>query len=102
MAELDEMITSLLQDPKSIEMISSLLSGKDGEAPALPALPDGFDPAKLSKLVKSLGGPPDERTKLLLALRPFLAPSRRQKLDRSIKILKLLKLADEMGGFEIV
>ena len=101
MAELDEMISSILSDPSSMQMVSSLLSGlsdKGDSAPA-PALPDL---EKLAPLVQKLGAPPDERCKLLMALRPFVNSERQQRIDQSIKILKMMSLAQEMGGMGLV
>lgn len=100
MAELDEMISSLLSDPNSMQMISSLLSGLgEKNEPTLPALPD-LD--KLAPLLQKLGGPPDERCKLLMALKPFVNAQRQERIDQSVKLLKLMDLAQEMGGLGIV
>ena len=107
MAELDEMISSILKDPQSMQMVSSLLSGLGGDkeepeksdegAPTLPV-----DLGKLTPLLMKLNGPPDERCKLLLALRPFVSPPRQARIDQSIKLLKMMSLADQMGGLGIV
>ena len=107
MAELDEMISSILKDPQSMQMISSLLSGGekgagDGseKSEADTALP--IDIARLTPLLRKMNGPPDERCRLLLALRPFVSPERQNRIDQSIKILKMMSLASEMGGIGIV
>jgi len=106
-AELDEMISSILKDPQSMQMVSSLLAGLGGEkgetektAADPPALP--IDLAKLTPVLMKLNGPPDERCKLLLALRPFVSPSRQARIDQSVKLLKMMSLADQMGGLGIV
>ena len=109
MAELDEMISSILKDPQSMQTISSLLSGSGGEkgvcdgsekSEADTALP--IDIARLTPLLRKMNGPPDERCRLLLALRPFVSPERQNRIDQSIKILKMMSLASEMGGIGIV
>ena len=106
MAELDEMISSILKDPQSLQTISSLLSGLGGEkeekepAAATPALP--FDIDKLAPVLMKLGAPPDERCKLLMALKPFVSHDRQERIDQSIKILKMMSLAGEMGGIGLV
>lgn len=37
----------------------------------------------------------DSRDKLLRDLKPFLSPEKRDKIDQTIKILKLLKIAEK-------
>ncbi len=108
MAELDEMISSILKDPQSMQMVSSLLSGLGGnkeeaqEAPneSPPALP--FDVTKLAPLLMKMNGPPDERCRLLMALRPFVSHERQERIDQSVKILKMMSLADGIGGLDLV
>ena len=108
MAELDEMISSILKDPQSMQMVSSLLAGlggdkeneKDASVESAPALP--FDINKLAPLLTKMNGPPDERCRLLMALRPFVSQERRERIDQSIKILKMMSLAGEMGGLGLV
>lgn len=106
MAELDEMISSILKDPQSMQMVSSLLGSlggdkeEKGDAVSTPALPLDLD--KLAPLLSKLNAPPDERCKLLLALRPFVSLERQERIDQSIKILKMMSLAGEMGGLGIV
>ena len=110
MAELDEMISSILKDPQSMQMVSSLLSGLGGDKPQpkesenaaedAPALP--FDISKLAPILMKMNGPPDERCKLLLALRPFVSAARQERIDQSVKILKMMSLAGEMGGIGLV
>lgn len=108
MAELDEMISSILKDPQSMQMVSSLLAGlggdkehkKDESIENAPALP--FDVNKLAPLLTKMNAPPDERCRLLMALRPFVSQERRQRIDQSIQILKMMSLAGEMGGLGLV
>ncbi len=107
MAELDEMISSILKDPQSLQTISSLLSGlggekeeKDNSGGTAPAL--AFDVDKLAPVLMKLNAPPDERCKLLIALRPFVSHERQERIDQSIKILKMMSLASEMGGIGLV
>ncbi len=105
MAELDEMLSSILKDPQSLQTISSLLSNLGGEkeekeSPVSAALP--FDVEKLAPVLMKLNAPPDDRCKLLMALRPFVSNQRQERIDQSIKILKMMSLAGEMGGLGIV
>lgn len=100
MAQLDEMLTSLLSDPKNMEMLSSLLSGAGQEN--TPVLPAGLDMEKLGAMAQKLSGPPDERCRLLLALRPFVDRTRQERIDQSVKLLKLMSVAESMGGLGLV
>lgn len=99
MAQLEDMISSLLSDPKSMQMISSLLGNGEAEAPALP---DTKQLEQLGGVLKKLGGPPDERCQLLMALRPFVEPARRERIDQSVQLLKLMSLAESVGGLGLV
>ena len=49
-----------------------------------------------------INGPPDDRCKLLLALRPFVSAERQTRIDQSVRILKMMSLASEMGGLDLV
>ncbi len=105
MAELDEMISSILKDPQSLQTISSLISNLGGEKEEKETsvgatLP--FDVDKLAPVLMKLNAPPDERCKLLLALKPFVSHQRQERIEQSIKILKMMSLAGEMGGLGIV
>ena len=96
MDELSEKLSSLLSDPSGMEkikaMAQSLMSGEEQTAPE-PA-PD-IDPVALTRILgmlKSSGGD-DHRIRLLKALKPNLSPERQPRVDKAIKILKLLELA---------
>lgn len=62
----------------------------------------GFDFSAVMKIGGLLGAASsdDKNTGLLLALRPHLSPNRREKLDKMVKLLKLIavyKVAKESG-----
>ena len=100
MAQLEDMISSILSDPKSMQMVSSLLSGlgeDSAPAEAPPALPDMIPLEQLGGMLKKLGGPPDDRCRLLMALRPFVAEPKRQRIDQSVQLLKLMSVAESCG-----
>ena len=103
MAELGDMIGKLLEDPQSMQTISQLL-GSLGEKPEKPELPDidMGDFEKISGALRLLNGPPDERCSLLLALKPFVSARRGEKIEQSVKILKLLRIAEQTGGLGLV
>ena len=109
MAQTEDFLSAILQDPKSMQMVSSLLSGLGGnenkETPAAPSLTDAlssFDIEKVGSLIQKMNGPPDERCKLLLALRPFVNNERKARIDQSVQLLKLLNLSEVMGGMSLV
>lgn len=103
MDDMAEKITSLLSDPDGMEKIKGMAEALFGEnkpaeePPSKPggglSLPEGFDPVKLmgafSALSKSGG---DDRTALLMALKPHLAPERRDRVDKAVKLLKIASL----------
>lgn len=111
MSELEDMISSVLNDPEQMNMISSLakslMGGQDepgnGKASA-PAMPD-IDPAMLGRISRLMQAGNEDNTNeraLLEAMRPYLSEKRRNKMDRAMKIAKLARIAKlaigEMGA----
>lgn len=127
MDDLNDKITRLLSDPNSMAKIQGMmaaLGGGDTPAPtkATPSPPpaptpsppstpppslslDGLpDLGVLTKLAPLMGAfsKEDDDTRLLQALRPYLHGEREQKLDDTMKMLrltKLLPLLQEQGIF---
>ena len=126
MDDLNDKITRLLSDPNSMAKIQGMmaaLGGGDTPAPSetpptpppvaapQPSAPtpslslDGLpDLSMLSKLAPLMGAfsKEDDDTRLLQALRPYLHGEREQKLDDTMKMLrltKLLPLLQEQGIF---
>ena len=66
-------------------------SGRQGSAPSGQG---GFDPGMLGKMGKMLGQAQqhDKNIELLMALRPYFAEPRKNKVDEAIKLLKVLRL----------
>ncbi len=96
---------SVLSDPESMEQLKELASlfGETGETEGSDAKPEqtsseekadsGFDIGmlmQLSSLMSSTGQ--DEDTALLLALKPHLKEERRRKVDKALKLMKLLSV----------
>lgn len=110
MAELEDMINSVLNDPEQMNMISSLAKNLMGsEAPpeqkSAPGLPNGLDPKMLGRIQRLMGGmdqKPGESEALLRAMQPYLSEKRRLKMDKALKLARLAKLAgfamEELGG----
>ena len=70
-----------------------------GSLPAVPLLSGGQaahakEPLKEGSFDKGK----DQRSALLLALRPYLSKARQEKIDSMIKLLGLLDLAEQFGG----
>ena len=98
MDDLSAKLNSLLSDPDSLSMISSLLGGND-DAPAESGGDsggimgaDGMEiMLKLAPLLSSFKEE-DDNAHLLNALRPHLAGDRQKKLDEAKKIMRIIKL----------
>ena len=80
-----------------------------GSLPGLGDLLGQIDPGLLQKLLPLVGelagGGNDERMQLLYALRPFLKPERRDKVERAVKTAKLIhvgkKFLKNMGELHV-
>ncbi len=87
---LADKISELLADPEGMArieaMAQSLLSGEQEEKREEP-LPNPAQFAGILSALKQSGG--DERSRLLLALRPHLGEERRARVDKAIKLLRL-------------
>lgn len=122
MAEFEEKLNQILSSPEAMEQIMSLANSLSGggaaepseqaapspPSPALPApatgsggmgglgeLLSGIDPGMISKLlslVKQFQYQEDEKTRLLEAMKPFLAPDRQGKLDKAVQIARLSRV----------
>ncbi len=106
MDDISEKLAEILNDPDSLnrvrEMAEGLLGGQKTENKNAP--PDissaleggGFDAAQIAKIMSVMsrlkGGGNDNRSNLLLALKPHLSAPRREKVDTAIKLLKLIDL----------
>lgn len=112
MAEFEEKLNAILNDPQAMGQILSAakaLSGQeedaqsaDGDLPS-PEEPAGdplsalgqLDPRLLQvgmRLLSEYTGSDDRKTALLEALKPFLRPERRAKVDQAVKIAKLSRV----------
>lgn len=126
MDDLTNQLNSILSDPKSMEMIqnlaSSLLGGDDSkdnktelpspepqpasDLPMLSAL-SNMNSGEIGLLLKIgnllRSGQDDARTRLLLSLKPLLAPERRDRVDKAVKLLKIAELLPLLreSGFEL-
>ena len=127
MDDLTEKITRLLSDPSSMAKIQGMMAALGGgDTPTPPEAPPSPPPAPtpsppstpapsfsldglpdlsmLTKLAPLMGAfsKEDDDTRLLQALRPYLHGEREQRLDDTMKMLrltKLLPLLQEQGIF---
>ncbi len=98
----------LLSDPESMKQISELaqmLQNDSDAASVPPSVPESqssaesndacgipFDPMMLMKIGELMGSAQkqDENTALLMALRPHLRQERRDRVDRAVRLLRLI------------
>lgn len=117
MEDLSAMLSQLLDDPQGMEKIKSLAGSLlEGQGPSSNPPPPGGDTAShtptdpssgggggldispgeiqtIMKLVSAMkSGQDDDRTRLLLSLKPHLNAQRQQKVDQAVKLLKLIPL----------
>ncbi len=116
MDDLNDKISRLLSDPDSMATLRAAmasLGGGEASPPTAEAEPSPPTPAPslleglpdlsmLQKLAPLMGafGKEDDDTRLLQALRPYLHGEREQRLDdtmRMLKLTKLLPLLQEQG-----
>lgn len=107
MAELENIIQSVMSSPESMGKIMDIVKMLGGEEEAEPekkiqALPVpggdllGLDPAMLSKIMELIGSysaEDDRRIRLLGAIRPYLKDEDSFHIDRAIHIVKLSRVA---------
>ncbi|MBE6810668.1 MAG: hypothetical protein E7521_06395 [Ruminococcaceae bacterium] len=119
MDDLSQKLAELLNDPDTMsrvqKMAENILDTDSKKADNTPPLAgtdslfgEGIDPLQLSKIMsivsKLKSNNLDNRSQLLLALKPHLSAPRREKVDTAIKLLKLidlLPLLRESGMFEL-
>lgn len=94
MDNFEEQIKSALADPDIMNKVSSVLSslGQTNSSPEAQSAPSAQSaPAMQLPNLSSLV-PNDDRTRLLLALKPFLSEKRAPYMDSAVNILKLVSV----------
>ena len=99
MDELSAGISRLLEDPEELErmkkMAESLFGGAEKkETPDLSAaLGDLGDMGTIMQIGRMLSSDAqDDRTRLLMALKPHLSAKRQDRVDRAVKLLRIATL----------
>ena len=106
MDDISKTLADLLNDPESLnrvrEMAENLLGNQDKNHTTSQTDTDSIfgdmdiDPAQIGKIMSVMSklktNRDDERSRLLLALKPQLSPPRREKVDTAVKLLKLIDL----------
>ena len=99
---LEEKLSAILNDPDSmaqiLSMAQSLGMGQEGEPASGTAAPEPppVDPAMLQgifQLMEQVQHQDGKQEALLLALKPYLAPERRNKIDEALQIARISHLA---------
>lgn len=111
MSDFEDRLNSILSDPAQMEKITAMAKSLMGpqEAPQTAVrvepkkdagLLENFDPAMLGRLTTMLGSGnrTDEKRALLEAMKPYLSPQRREKLDRAMKLAKMIGMAELAFG----
>ena len=93
--DLEQEISKALQDPDIMNKVSSVLSSMgsgDNDKGKTPSAPIG-DLSGLGNIIGALkSAPSDDRTRLLLAIKPFLSEKRAPYMDSALTILKLASI----------
>lgn len=102
MDDLTDKISELLSNPSALDQIRSMAEGLLGASADNPPpkkdplpleMPPNIDFGKLMNVMGKLKtNKNDERSRLLLALKPHLSDKRQEKVDKAIKILRLLDM----------
>ncbi len=123
MSEFEDKLNSILGNPEAMAQVMNLaqslnLGGGGGEPEGAPPPPDQgapppgggglgdllgqLDPKLMERLLPLAGelagggSGSDERLQLLYALRPFLKPERRDKVERAVKTARLIHVGKKL------
>lgn len=98
MDEINDKLSKILDDPESMEKVRRMaesILGEEDEGPLEQTGDLALDPALLSKIagiMQRLKGGADNRTALLVALKPLVSPRRQKRVETAVKLLRLIDL----------
>ena len=102
MEDMSAGIAKILEDPNSMDKIREMANSLFGENKSEKEKPktnipdlnfEGLDVGSLMKIGNALkNGGNDNRSQLLLALKPHLSEQRQDRVDKAVKILRLVSL----------
>lgn len=116
MSDFEDRLNEILSDPARMDMITSMAKSfmSAQEAPQADsaatskreqAHTESLDGAMVGRLAKLMGGGgkgTDSKRALLEAIKPYLSPARRDRLERAMKLAKMIGMAElafeVMGG----
>ncbi len=98
---LEDKLQQILNDPESMSQILSLAQSfglqqppeSPGSAPVPPPTPDAGMLQGVAELMQQARRSDGKQEALLGALKPFLRPERREKLDRAMQLARISHLA---------
>ncbi len=109
MDNMNDMMSSVLGDPESLQQIKELAEllkseteGSSDKEQSSSQSSDGgtggFDPAMLMGLMGAVSAAEgeDKNRALLLALKPYLSSERQAKADKAVKLLKIYAVFNEL------
>lgn len=98
MDDISEKLATILNDPDSMnrvrQMAESILGGeKQQDIPSENSGISAGDMQMIMSLISRFNNAgDDDRTRLLMALKPHLSEPKREKVDTAVKILKMIEL----------
>lgn len=111
MSDFEDRLNSILNDPAQMEMITSMAKSLMGpqETPKAEPVPtpkkesglfENLDPAMLGRLTGAFQSMnrTDDKQALLNAMKPYLSPRRQEKLERAMKLAKMIHVAEIAFG----
>ena len=105
MSDFEERLNSILNDPNQMDRIAAMaksLMGGESEAVQAPKPSMSMDLPDIGRLMASFGGSgggkSDNKRALLEAMKPYLSPHRREKLDRAMKLARMIGMAETAFG----
>ncbi len=108
MPDMTEQLGALLSDPAGMERIKAMAESLFSSAQTNEEKHEEHEAPDMNALIKAAGmlksRPDDDRVRLLMALRPHLKPERQSRVDKAIKMLRLLDMApmlSKLGLFDM-